>query len=97
MRGILAALALILGSAGAPAAESPPVSCGLSPSDWCTSPPGDRCGEHKDTESCMADPQCYGMPYRGESLVACAFDERGFAANCPTVGCVSTPPAKPGG
>jgi hypothetical protein len=29
------------------------------------------------------------MPYRGESLVACKFDARGFAENCPAVGCIS--------
>lgn len=97
MRGFLAALALVLGSAGTLAAESPPVSCGLSPSDWCALPVGDPCGEHKDAEACKADPHCSGMPYRGESVIACIFDARGFATNCPTVGCISTPPEKPGG
>ena len=75
------------------AAETPPaVECGLSPSDWCPSPPGDPCGAHKDTEACRADPKCVGMPYRGESVIACIFDERGFASNCPTVGCTSRKP-----
>jgi hypothetical protein len=36
------------------------------------------------------------MPYQGESVVACQLDGRGFASNCPTVGCTSTPP-RPGG
>jgi hypothetical protein len=35
------------------------------------------------------------MPYRGESVVACLLDSRGFASNCPTVGCSSTPPRRP--
>jgi hypothetical protein len=77
-----------------PSATSPPVpagNCGLSPSDWCPSPPGDPCGAHKDTASCKADRRCQGMRYRGESVVACMYDERGFASNCPTVGCVSIP------
>jgi hypothetical protein len=39
--------------------------------------------------SCKADPTCQGMRYRGESLVACAYDARGFADTCPTVGCLS--------
>jgi hypothetical protein len=29
------------------------------------------------------------MRYRGESVVACIIDARGFASNCPTVGCRS--------
>ena len=74
------------------AADAPPSDCGLSPSDWCPAPTGDHCGAHKDVASCKGDPACFGMPYRGESLVACKFDERGFATNCPTVGCTSAPP-----
>jgi len=31
------------------------------------------------------------MPYLGESVVRCEFDERGFGTNCPTVGCKSPP------
>lgn len=72
--------------------DAPLDACGLSPSDWCSAPPGDRCGIHKDAVSCKADPQCFGMPYRGESVVPCIFDERGFASNCPAVGCTSVPP-----
>jgi len=64
----------------------------MHPNDWCSSPPGDPCGEHKDKASCMADERCAGMPYRGESFVACHYDARGFADNCPTVGCVSPKP-----
>jgi hypothetical protein len=76
------------------AADAPPANCGSSPSDWCPAPAGDPCGAHKDTASCKADIVCFGMPYRGESMVACQSDERGFATNCPTVGCTSTPPKK---
>ncbi len=72
--------------APAPAGAGP---CGLSPSDWCPSPPGDPCGAHKDAASCKADARCNGMRYRGESVVACQYDARGFATNCPTVGCIS--------
>ncbi|MCE9625975.1 MAG: hypothetical protein K8R69_11090 [Deltaproteobacteria bacterium] len=64
-------------------------NCGISPSDWCPSPPDDPCGRHKNTEDCRADPSCEGRPYRGESAIACMFDQRGFATNCPTVGCRS--------
>ena len=63
--------------------------CGTSTDDWCAAPAGDPCGEHHDTESCRADVRCEAMPYRGESLVACATDARCFASNCPTVGCLS--------
>jgi hypothetical protein len=28
------------------------------------------------------------MEYRGESAIACHWDARGFADNCPTVGCL---------
>jgi len=69
--------------------------CGMSPSDWCLSYRGDPCNRHKNTEACKADPKCYGMPYRGESFIACMFDERGFASNCPTVGCTSKRPPRP--
>jgi hypothetical protein len=56
---------------------------------------GDSCGRHRNVAACRADPACYGMPYPGESLVACQLDGRGFASNCPTVGWTSTPP-RPG-
>ena len=65
--------------------------CGMSPSDWCPAPAGDPCGAHRDVASCRADERCVGMRYRGESVVACMFDARGFATNCPTVGCMSIP------
>lgn len=87
--------ALVLaGLVGVPAvAQTPPPPCGLSPKDWCPAPAGDPCGRHRNAADCRADAQCYGMPYRGESVVACILDERGFASNCPTVGCTSTSPA----
>jgi hypothetical protein len=70
--------------------------CGLSPTDWCTTP-GDPCNRHPTAESCKRDRQCYGIAYRGESVVACLDDgeRRGFSSNCPTVGCTSAPPRQP--
>jgi hypothetical protein len=68
---------------------TPTTSCGTSPTDWCPSPPGDPCGRHPNVASCRADKACKGMPYRGESVVACMDDGSGFAKNCPTVGCIS--------
>jgi hypothetical protein len=68
--------------------EPPRDPCGTRIHDWCPSPAGDPCGEHKDVNSCRADPKCKGMPYKGESIVACRYDG-GFATNCPTVGCIS--------
>ena len=77
-----------------PSASSPPAvpvdpACGTRPGDWCPSPAGDACGMHKNVEECRADAKCKGMPYKGESLVACKDDGTGFAKNCPTVGCIS--------
>jgi hypothetical protein len=90
------ALSLASGSPSTQAAPAPPAAgsprsgpCGMSPNDWCAAPAGDPCGQHKNTESCKADPKCGGMPYHGESVVACKLDARGFGINCPTVGCVS--------
>ena len=94
--GVGSTLVVWLALTPAAGSDVPLDACGMSPSDWCSSPPGDRCGIHKDATACKADPQCYGMPYRGELVVACLFDERGFASNCPTVGCTSVPPKKPG-
>jgi hypothetical protein len=88
---LLAALLLTVSSAAAADAGG---SCGFRPDDWCPSPPGDPCGRHLNEADCKADPACYAMPYRGESVVACIVDERGFATNCPAVGCTSTPPDK---
>jgi len=78
----------------APPSPTPPsptrgTPCGLSPSDWCTSAGSDPCGAHPDERSCRADPRCKGLPYRGESVVACMPDNQGFWSNCPAVGCVS--------
>jgi len=67
----------------------PRADCGVRPTDWCPSPPGDPCGEHLNEKSCRADPRCKGMPYRGESVVACKEDLEGFWTNCPSVGCIS--------
>jgi hypothetical protein len=73
----------------APKPSAPDPSCGMKITDWCPSPPGDPCGQNKDVASCKADARCKGMRYQGESVVACQLDDRGFATNCPTVGCVS--------
>jgi len=75
--------------AGAPVADEPSAPCGASTQDWCPSPEGDVCGEHADEASCRADARCVGMPYRGESFVACQPDGHGFWTNCPAVGCIS--------
>jgi hypothetical protein len=88
-----------LGLAGvAPAgAQAPPqAECGLSIRDWCAAPPGDACGRHKSERECRADPACAGMRYRGESVVACLPDGKGFWTNCPAVGCISRSAAVPG-
>ena len=63
--------------------------CGMSPDDWCPAPEGDPCGALHEVQACQADTRCEGMPYRGESLVACALVARCFAHNCRSVGCVS--------
>ena len=68
------------------------VPCGISPSDWCPSPPGDRCGRHPDAAACRADPLCEGMRYRGVSMVSCIPEGQGFWRNCPAVGCISRRP-----
>lgn len=82
-------------AAGAPPAEAQPIACGIGPTDWCPAPAGDPCGRHRTREACRADPACVGLRYRGESVVACRWDARGFATNCPTVGCVSAKTAAP--
>ena len=63
--------------------------CQMNPQGWCPSANWDRCGRHSDTPSCKADPDCQGLPYRGESVVACLSDGKGFATNCPSVGCAN--------
>jgi hypothetical protein len=76
-----------------PASAAEP-ACGTAPGDWCPAPAGDPCGRHRNAAACRADPACYAMPYRGESMEACLPGERGFSPNCPTVGCISTLPAR---
>jgi hypothetical protein len=39
-----------------------------------------------DREACYEDPTCEAVPYWGESVVACQFDERGFS-QCLWLGC----------
>jgi len=86
------AILLVVASTIAAPAQPPP--CSPFSGAWCPAPAGDRCGRHRDAASCKADPACYGIPYRGESFVACVFDRRGFSFNCPAIGCTSTPPAR---
>lgn len=84
----LAIVTIVLVTAFNALADDAKRPCGLSPNDWCISE-NDPCWVHKDKESCQADPNCEGLPYRGESVVACKFDARCFASNCPSVGCVT--------
>jgi hypothetical protein len=90
------ALAVMLTIAGVGGIYAQSSWCGRSPSDWCEGSFDDPCSRHHATDACKADRQCYGVPYRGESLVACMDDgqQRGFARNCPTVGCTSVPLAR---
>jgi hypothetical protein len=84
LRATITALALVL----LPVAASAGDNCGYSPDDWCTTEKDGACGRHKDAASCRGDPACIGMRYAGESVVACHWDENGYADNCPTVGCL---------
>jgi len=84
---IALALGLLLGLPAVAAEPGNP--CGIAPTDWCASPPGDPCGRHRNEQECRADPRCKGMPYRGESIVACKPDGKGFWSNCGATGCVS--------
>ena len=63
--------------------------CGLSPQDWCPPPASDPCSMYNSERSCRADKRCEGLPYRGESVMACIPDGTGFWTNCPAVGCRS--------
>jgi len=96
LRAAFASLSLlglaVLLAASAPAAAQQRQPCGINPNDWCPAPAGDPCGRHRNVAACRADPACFGRRYEGESVVACQLDSRGFASNCPTVGCSSTPP-----
>jgi hypothetical protein len=81
-------LCLAAGACGAePAKSSNP--CGLSPGDWCSAAPDDVCGKNKNLDACKRDARCQGIPYKGESVVACIDSPTGFSSNCPSVGCMS--------
>jgi hypothetical protein len=94
-RARAAAVLFILIGANPAAAQPAERLCGFSPSDWCPSPAGNPCGRHRNQQECRADPACEGLRYRGESVVACMPDGRGFWTNCPAVGCISRPPGTP--
>lgn len=79
-------LSMIAALAAAPATDAATL-CGTSIREWCTKPGDGRCGRHGTESECRADPDCVAMRYSGESLVACHWDARGFADNCPAVGC----------
>src|SRR5258708_22142595 len=66
--------------------------CGLSPTDWGHTSAADPCGRHPNQRGCRGDPRCVGLPYRGESVVACRPDGHGFLTNCPAVACISLSP-----
>ncbi len=89
MRLVPITIVLLLSAGAALAAP-----CGMRTDDWCVDNPADPCARHPNVAACQADKSCYGLPYRGESLIACEFDRRGFGLNCPTVGCTSTPPRR---
>ena len=92
--GLALGLVLVLAPMAPASAQRTPARgnpCGVSPGDWCASPPGDACGRHASETACRADPRCMGLPYRGESVVPCVADGRGFSGNCPAVGCVTAP------
>ena len=91
MMQVLMALLCLLIAAPAVAAE-PAVVCGMRPDDWCAAPASDPCGVHRTVAACRADKACFGLPYRGESVVRCARDGRGFGIDCPTVGCTGVAP-----
>ena len=96
LRSALVIVALWLGwSAAAPALAQPQGPCGFSIRDWCSAPAADPCGRHNNERECRADPACVGIKYRGESVVACRPDGRGFWTNCPSVGCISRPAGAP--
>jgi len=76
----------------APPQEKIDRPCGMRPGDWCEADKNDLCNAHRDAKSCEADARCVGMPYRGESAVACHYDARGFNGNCPAVGCRTPAP-----
>ena len=81
---LILALILIAVPVGFARAEN---MCGGSIDDWCTSPKDSACGAHLNEADCRADSKCVAVRYSGESVVACHWDERGFADNCPAVGC----------
>ena len=83
--GLLLGLMLAVSDA---VGQTPGNPCGIAPNDWCTSTAIDSCGRHKNERECRTDPRCKGMPYRGESVIACIPDGNGFWSNCPAVGCI---------
>jgi hypothetical protein len=62
------------------------------PGDWCTNAAPGPCGTHPNETACRADKACKGLPYKGESAVACKPDGKGFWSNCPATGCIAKVP-----
>jgi hypothetical protein len=85
MRLIRLVIVLLLATPAVSAKAGNP--CGTSPDDWCTKPSDGICGTHLNEADCRADKRCVAVRYSGESVVACQWDARGFAGNCPAVGC----------
>ncbi len=85
---ILFRLTIVLVLISAPVCIAQTASmCGGSINDWCTSAGDGACGGHANEADCRADAACLAVRYSGESVVTCHWDERGFADNCPAVGC----------
>jgi hypothetical protein len=87
MNGLRILLLLVISIAPALTARADNI-CGMSIEDWCTSEKDGACGRHMTEAACRADTRCAAMRYSGESVIACHWDERGFADNCPAVGCM---------
>jgi hypothetical protein len=88
VRRIAGVVGIALGVTCAGTAPRAADTCGMSTQDWCPAPAGDPCGRHHNAASCRADSACTAMPYRGESVIPCVYDQRGFPTNCPVVGCI---------
>jgi hypothetical protein len=82
--------------ASGPAAAASPKDPSPTASKGGPSEASKACRAYPDRKGCEADAKCGGIPYWGESLVACIFDARGFSNNCPYVGCKAAEVSCPG-